>query len=477
MVDSEVAARRRLTAVVHRAVVRRATLGGRAFAGNRRGGVALTFALGSTVLFGLVGGGIDYAHLVTRRSQLQNAVDVGVLTGGNTLKLAASSIASIQGVTEQTIRTNAPPSPDQPFTVTVDVAADKTSVSARIQESVKLAFGGFLGIGARTVSVQAKASVVGKMRLCMLTLDPAAPGAFNLQKSAQVTANGCSLYSNSTNATGMVGGDNAMARADTICSAGGYLGVRANFAPPPQTGCPVIADPLKGRANPPVGACSSLPYPFNLLPLTKIQTIDKDVTLDPGTYCYGLQIKKKAVVTMRPGIYVFKDGPLIVQDNATLTGVNVGFYFVGDKAGLLFDKKTTVSLTAPTMGDMAGLLMAEQTTVSNPVDPASGLVDDVTGLVLPPTPAPLGQTKPMRIYRIISNNARTMLGTIYLPAGRLVIDADKPVADQSAYTVVVAQQVNLYEGPNLYLNANYDATSVPVPKGVGPISGKLLITQ
>ncbi len=83
----------------------------------------------------------------------------------------------------------------------------------------------------------------------------------------------------------------------------------------------------------------------------------------------------------------------------------------------------------------------------------------------------------MRINRIISNNARTMLGTIYLPAGRLVIDADKPVADQSAYTVVVAQQVNLYEGPNLYLNANYDATSVPVPKGVGPISGKLLITQ
>ena len=96
---------------------------------------------------------------------------------------------------------------------------------------------------------------------------------------------------------------------------------------------------------------------------------------------------------------------------------------------------------------------------------------------IPPTPAPLGQTKPMRIYRIISNNARLMLGTIYLPTGRLVIDATQPVADQSAYTVVVAQQVNLYEGPNLYLNANYDATSVPVPKGVGPLSGKILITQ
>ena len=49
--------------------------------------------------------------------------------------------------------------------------------------------------------------------------------------------------------------------------------------------------------------------------------------------------------------------------------------------------------------------------------------------------------------------------------------------DQSAYTVIVAQQVNLYQGPNLYLNANYGATSVPVPKGVGPVSGKLMLTQ
>ncbi|TGE00321.1 hypothetical protein EU555_10590, partial [Methylobacterium nonmethylotrophicum] len=76
-----------------------------------------------------------------------------------------------------------------------------------------------------------------------------------------------------------------------------------------------------------------------------------------------------------------------------------------------------------------------------------------------------------RQYRIISDNARTMLGTIYLPAGRLIIDSSKPVADQSAYTVIVARLINLYEGPNLYLNANYGATSVPVPDGFGPKAG------
>jgi hypothetical protein len=160
--------------------------------------------------------------------------------------------------------------------------------------------------------------------------------------------------------------------------------------------------------------------------------VETTLTLDPGTYCGGLTITGKANVTLRGGIYVMKDGPLIVDKDASLSGVDVAFYFTGDKGGLLFDKKTTISLTAPTTGTMAGLLMSEERAVSSPGDPVTGLLDDLTGLLLPATPPPLGQTKPMRIYRIISDNARTMLGTIYLPAGRLVIDAKKPVADQSA---------------------------------------------
>ncbi|WP_244625520.1 TadE/TadG family type IV pilus assembly protein [Methylobacterium mesophilicum] len=456
---------------------RRWRMRGFAFARNGRGGVALTFALSSPVLFGLVGGGVDYARLVARRTQIQNAVDAGALAGGNALKLAASDAASVRGAVEQIIVANAPAPADKPLAITVAVADDKTSVFARAEDRVALTFGRFIGLASQTVAAQAKVSIVGKMRLCMLTLDPSAPGAFNLQKNAQVTALGCALYSDSVSPLGMVGGANALARADTICSVGGYSGVRANFSPPPQTECPVIQDPLQGRVAPPVGGCASLPFPFNLLPLGKMATIDKDVTLEPGTYCAGLTVKKNATVTMRPGIYVFKDGPLIVKDNATLTGVDVGLYFAGDKAGLLFDKKTTVSLSAPTTGVMAGMLMSEQPAVTAPLDPALGVTDDSTGAPVPPTPAPLGQTAPMRIYRIISNNARTMLGTIYLPSGRLVIDADKPVADQSAYTVVVTRQVNLYEGPNLYLNANYEGTSVPVPKGVGPLGGRVVISQ
>ncbi|GJE58277.1 hypothetical protein MPOCJGCO_0356 [Methylobacterium trifolii] len=436
----------------------------------------MVFGLGATVLVGLVGGGIDYGRLASRRNQLQRAVDAGALAGGNALKLAMPNTASIAGVTEQTIRAGVTSPSDRPLTVQVTVAEDKTSVSAYAEETFRLAFGSLLGVGNAKITAKARASVVGKMRLCMLTLDSLAAGAFNLQKKAQVTANECSLYSNSANPLGMVGQADAIAQAQTICSAGGYLGVRANFSPTPQTGCPVIEDPLRDRPAPPIGNCASLPFPLNLLDVLSIKKIETSVTLEPGTYCGGLHITKNAVVSLKPGIYVMKDGPLVVDKKASLSGVDVAFYFTGNKGGLVFDKKTTISLTAPTSGVMAGLLMSEERAVTLPIDPTA-LVETLLGDLISPTPPALSLTKPVRIYRIISDNARTMLGTIYLPSGRLVIDASKPVADQSAYTVVVAQQVNLYEGPNLYLNANYNGTSVPVPKGVGPVAGRLLLSQ
>ena len=447
-----------------------------------QGSVAVIFGLSATALVGMVGGAVDYARLVSQRSNLQSAVDAGVMAGGNALKLVVSSTDSIVGLTTQTIRTEAKASPASPVSIEVSVAADKTSVTARAEQSVKLVFGPFVGMAAIPISAQAKASVVGKMRLCMLALDPSATGAFALQQKAQVTAYDCALYSNSNSRSGMVGRNSSMARAQTICSAGGFENQSANFTPNPQTGCPVIPDPLRDSPTPQIGQCTLLAAVLKIIdiatgPSKGVNVIASNVTLNPGTYCGGLKITKKAVVTLNPGIYVFKDGPLVVDKEATLTGSDVGLFFTGNNAGLLFDKKTTISLSAPTTGPMAGLLMSEDASVVLPIDPVV-LVDTLLGDTIAPTPPPLvTPTQPMRIYRIISDNARTMLGTIHLPHGRLVIDSSKPVADMSAYTVVVARQINLYEGPNLYLNANYSGTSVPVPKGVGPVSGRLLLSQ
>ena len=66
----------------------------------------------------------------------------------------------------------------------------------------------------------------------------------------------------------------------------------------------------------------------------------------------------------------------------------------------------------------------------------------------------------------ITGDARTLIGTIYLPRGSLLVDAKQPVAEQSAYTAIIAQSIELNSGPNLILNTNYDSSDVPVPSGI-----------
>ena len=45
------------------------------------------------------------------------------------------------------------------------------------------------------------------------------------------------------------------------------------------------------------------------------------------------------------------------------------------------------------------------------------------------------------------------------------------MASKSAYTVIVVRQLDLNDGPNLYLNSDYGGTDIPVPDGVGPKTG------
>ncbi|MEM6666097.1 MAG: hypothetical protein AAF638_06805 [Pseudomonadota bacterium] len=73
------------------------------------------------------------------------------------------------------------------------------------------------------------------------------------------------------------------------------------------------------------------------------------------------------------------------------------------------------------------------------------------------------------MYRIQSSRVERLLGTIYLPAANLFIDADGPVSEKSAYTAIISRKLTLRDGPNLFLNAEYSATDVPAPTGVGPL--------
>ena len=411
-----------------------------AFGPDNRGGVAVIFALSSTVLIGLAGGGIDYARLSYRRTQLQTATDVGTLAGGNMLKLAQTTAdtQSVSGVTEQAIRDNAKRTGGAPFSVQVRISDDGTSVTAQTQENFPLAFGKIIGVPMATINVRAQSKLVGKTRLCVLALDPSSNGTLITQDQASVTASQCSVYSDSVSTSGVTLQNQATILATSICSVGGNsVSTSKPPQPGPKSGCPSLKDPLAVIAPPMASGCT---YTNTVVTTSR--------TLSPGTYCNGLKVTQGATATLSPGVYVIDTGPLTVDGNATLTGSYVGIYLKSQQTTLNLTAASTINLTAPRDGPMSGLLFYEDPT------------------------APL-----LREHKISSNGARQLLGTIYMPRGKLTVDSHGAVADQSAYTVIVSRQLKVASSANLTMNAMYSASDVPVPSGVGNIGGRLLLAQ
>ena len=430
----------------------------RQFARDRSGGVLAVFALAGPVLALAVAATVEYGSLAARRTKLPTAADQAALVGAQQLRLSNNTDATIDATVRNMVATVAP-TPTNSKTAVGSLVGDKrSSVEVSIRETVPTTLGKLMSLPTMDIGAVAKAQVSGTTKLCMLTLDGAKNKALNLDTDSSLTASGCAVYSNSTDKKGLSTGKNSRLTASLICSAGGVDDKGAILDPLPTTDCPSMADPLAAIARPTTGSC-----------LSSARKVTGSETLWPGTYCLGLTISGTAQVTLMPGIYVFDDGPLVVSNTASVSGQNVGLYFTGNAGGMRLDPDTTISLTAPKDGAMAGLLMFEDRSVSAGVPPPPG----PTGLA---APAPLGSL-PMRQYRITSNNAPTLLGTIYLPAGRLIIDASKPVADRSAYTVIVARQLDLNSGPNLYLNTDYAATDIPVPNGVGPKTGNVSLTR
>jgi Flp pilus assembly protein TadG len=418
------------------------------------GNVIIVFALGAPVLVGASVVAVDYSFLAKRQSELQRAVDNAAIAGTKELALAGTTDSRVESVARSVVLTAAGTA--EPRTrVDVAVIAQRTQVQVVAEEQGSSQFGRVLPAMMPVLRASATAQIMGATtKLCMLALDTASPDVVHLHKNAMLTAKGCMVQANSSDRGAVHFEKRATVAAERVCSVGGSkVDSTVTMNRPPQSDCAPIKDPLASRPAPPIGSClfNNMKVDGKLTPV---------VTLLPGTYCGGLQITNGAKATLMSGIYVIDNGPLVVDADGQITGKEVGFYFTGNKGGVLFDVKSTIDIGAPKDGPMSGLLFFENRSVSAPVPPPLGIK-----LLAPPPPPP--GSPPMREYRIVSDNARNLLGTIYLPAGRIVIDANKPVADLSQYTVIVARQVEVFDGPNLYLNTNYSGTDVPVPPGVG----------
>jgi hypothetical protein len=385
-------------------------------------------AILAPLLIGLAASAMDVTAFVARKGDLEGLADAAALAAAKEASLNGWSERSAVAVVNGFLQAHAKSGTAGTLAATVKVDPVLKQVEVTLDEDQHPYFVMSYFQGNPQIRVVSAAQTSNSSNICVIGLEGADAATVSLETNAVISAPKCAVYSNSESTSGLSATGNALLTAQLTCSAGGYSGAIKNFSNPPLTDCPAVSDPLASRPAPPVGTCDQ-----------KNAVYQNFVgNLEPGVYCGGLNIQASSEITLKAGIYVIKDGPLIIESSSQVQAKGVGFYFTGNNASFLFGSSSIVNIEAPTTGAMAGLVAFQD------------------------------RNSPETDFVVTSNKARKLLGTIYLPNGNLVVDANNKVADESAYTAIVVRRLRLSKGPNLVLNTDYKGTLVPVPEGVGP---------
>lgn len=462
----------------------------RSFGQDSKGNITL-MALGVMAVAAFVGGGIvDYMSLSNQKQRLQGVADRAAIAAAQELVVFKGTDTRVTSVATAFVDANYLEKPHVSSALIID---NGKAVEVTITAEPKTYFPGPIAQGVSEIKVSAIAEVSGGGYVCMVGLSPNEDSTLGMHDKARVTASNCAIYSNSKNPNSLRLADKARVKADLVCVAGGVAGPMSAVTPnEPLTDCPPLMDPLRDRPEPNVGLleCSNILGAGSILGkdllgkdgkllsvkdllgkgglvggvlsgdlLAKKNLINTiaggDLVgnlapglivtgkqeLQPGVYCGGINIIG-GQVKLKPGTYILNNGGLVVANGGKLIGDNagVGFFLTGSLglSTVQFAPSSTISLRAPRTGEMAGRLFFEDRDV----------------IFKEP-------------HIIASNDARSLVGTIYLPGNTLEINSQNPIADQSDYTVIIARKFDMKDGPELVLNTDYENSLVPVPEGVG----------
>jgi Flp pilus assembly protein TadG len=131
------------------------------FAADTRGNVALMFALSATVLTTAVGGGLDYSRSTSVATELQAALDSGVLAAAS-LTQTRSSEEVVRAYVEAALSDHQGLLESLTLEVSSDISFNARSVTANASVSVPTTLLGVAGIN--TLTVQRDASAVQQIR-------------------------------------------------------------------------------------------------------------------------------------------------------------------------------------------------------------------------------------------------------------------------------------------------------------------------
>lgn len=324
------------------------------FKHSEHGSVVPFFALAATGIVCAAGAAISYAYLVETRTRYQNSIDAAVLAGV-TLAEGATNTDRIDTARRvyfanlgyfarkgnTNLGSNIDLTSEEP-----GFKIDGTTVFGRTSASIKNIFP-IIGSEYYKISVNAAAKKAYSIPICVLGLNATAAGAFAQSGASVFTATNCAAQFNSRSLTGMLQQGQPTAQARAFGVSGKASG--SSFSPLPVSGASPISDPFASLVFPEIGPCIGAASKFT----------SAKVTLYPGTYCGGIDVKAGTELTMSPGVYIMKDGNFTVQSGSVVNGSEVMIAFIGEAgnwpATLMLLGGATMSVTSPLTGPYAGV--------------------------------------------------------------------------------------------------------------------------
>ncbi len=394
------------------------------FLKDTRGGFAILFGIASPVLLLLIAGGMEVAEVVKAKRELQWDVDTAALNGARELGTDKSSATAVRA---QNLATSLATQSTPRWIVVTTSAMDATGGSVTVDQTASRAsfFGNILPPGGWRLHVTSTAVSNAKAPLCVLGLQSTTGQVVSLQSTSKVTAAGCLVQSDADIAVS----SSATMQASAVHSVGAAQGP---ISPSPITDAPAIADPFASLSISVPSQCTD----------SGIDVSNGSQTLNPGVHCGNVQIQGSGTLTLNPGDHYFVNTSFNVNGAAKLLGSDVVLVLKGTTK-FQFQGNAYLSFNGRQSGSYAGFVIISDRSFTGTLG-------------------------------ISTDSAHILHGTIYLPNASLAVSgSSNKVADQSPWTVIVAQKVSTSGSTNLVINSNYASSSVPVPSGVGSTPGGL----
>ena len=314
------------------------------------------------ILMAFVALSTDLGFLYLRKRQMQTAADAAAMSAIQEVRRGNDSLVEGEGLSGSL--DNGFENGVDGVTVTVShppgsggFTDDDQAVEVVVCQAQRTFFMLILGVSSVDICARSVAAMTDGPT-CIHTLNPTDEKTL-LVSSSQATLDAeCGIVVNSVNPGGLWVESGACLRADDIGVAGSsyFEDVCLNpaystdpISPAPITGTPPEPDPLVLLSSPPEGPCP--PGPEQL-------QISADATLNPGSYCKGVQVSNGAQVTLNPGIYVIRGELLDIQGAGTkVSGADVMIYLTDweeeglEGKGLKVGSAATLELSGPSSGD------------------------------------------------------------------------------------------------------------------------------